>query len=59
MDVATFDAHALWAQPLTPGDVQNLTRLLRRPSLADVRPVILHLLARGLKLEQEAISARD
>lgn len=55
MDNDTLEAHARWARPLTPGDVKNLNRLLRRASLADVRPVIAHLLARGLKLEQEAI----
>jgi hypothetical protein len=56
MDVETFEAHARWARPLTPGDVKNMTRLLRRPSLADVQPTIRHLLERGLKLEQEAIN---
>jgi hypothetical protein len=55
MDIDTFEAHARWAKPLTAGDVSNLKRLLRRASLADVQPVIRHLLERGLKLEQEAI----
>ncbi len=59
MDVDTFEAHARWARPLTPGDVKNLNRLMRRASLADVRPVITHLLQRGLKLEQEAILIRE
>lgn len=58
MDVDTFEAHARWARPLTPGDLKNLTRLLRRASLADVQPVITHLLERGLKLEQEAVVIR-
>jgi hypothetical protein len=56
MDVATFEAHAAWARPLAGSDARNLQRLLRRASLADVHPVIAHLLRRGLKLEQEAIS---
>jgi hypothetical protein len=55
MDIDTFEAHARWARPLSAGDVKNLSRLLRRASLADVQPVIRHLLERGLKLEQEAI----
>ncbi|MBI4769174.1 MAG: DUF2399 domain-containing protein [Chloroflexi bacterium] len=55
MDVATLEAHAQWARPLSPADQKNLTRLLRRPALADQGPLIRHLLQRGLKLEQEAI----
>ena len=55
MDIDTLEAHARWARPLTPGDVQHLTRLARRPALADQRPLIAHMLRRGLKLEQEAI----
>ena len=55
MDVATLEAHASWARPLTPADAQNLTRLTRRPTLSDMRPLIDHMLQRGLKLEQEAI----
>jgi len=55
MDIETFEAHRAWARPLAEGDVKNLQRLLRRASLADARPVIEHLLRRGLKLEQEAI----
>jgi DNA topoisomerase VI subunit A len=58
MDIATLDAHARWARPLTAGDVRNLTRLMRRPSLADMRALIDDMLRRGLKLEQEAISMR-
>ena len=55
MDVKTFEAHAKWAKPLTDADSKNLSRLLRRPSLADMQPLIAHLLERKLKLEQEAI----
>jgi DNA topoisomerase VI subunit A len=55
MDIATLEAHALWARPLTPGDHRNLTRLTRRPALRDMRPFIEALLKRDLKLEQEAI----
>lgn len=55
MDMETLEAHARWARPLTPADVKNLTRLLRRPALADMRPLIAHMTQRGLKLEQEAV----
>ncbi|HSJ57146.1 MAG TPA: Wadjet anti-phage system protein JetD domain-containing protein [Anaerolineae bacterium] len=55
MDVDTLEAHAHWAQPLTPGDERRLARLARDPHLQDVRPLIEHMLARGYKLEQEAI----
>jgi hypothetical protein len=54
MDVETLEAHARWAQPLTPGDERRLARLARHPYLQDVRPLIEHMLARGIKLEQEA-----
>ena len=37
-------------------DATELTRLARHPYLADLRPFIQHLLARGLKLEQEAVT---
>jgi hypothetical protein len=56
MDENTLDTHAAWAKPLTPGDERSLARLMRHPSLADVRPVIKHMLARGWKVEQEAVS---
>ena len=56
MDIETLEAHATWARPLTPADVKNLSRLMRRPSLADMRPLIAHMLQRGLKLEQEAVA---
>ncbi|HLF27995.1 MAG TPA: Wadjet anti-phage system protein JetD domain-containing protein [Anaerolineae bacterium] len=55
MDIATLEAHALWARPLTPGDQRNLARLARRPALRDMRSLIEALLKRDLKLEQEAI----
>lgn len=55
MDIETLESHSCWGRPLTPADTQNLTRLARRPALADMRPLITHLLERGLKLEQEAI----
>jgi len=56
MDVGTLDAHAHWAQPLTPGEERRLVRLARHPHLQDMRPLIEHMLARGIKLEQEATS---
>lgn len=55
MDAETLDAHARWAKPLTQADERRLSRLARHPHLADLRPVIQHMLARGLKLEQEAV----
>lgn len=55
MDAATLDAHARWAQPLTTGDERNLARLRRHPALADMTPLIDHMLLRRLKLEQEAV----
>ncbi len=57
MDIPTLDAHALWGKPLTRADEKNLTRLAQHPLLADMRPVIEHMLARGIKLEQEGIPA--
>jgi len=56
MDIETLEAHALWASPLTPADERRLARLARHPYLDDMRPLIQHMLARGLKLEQEAIA---
>ena len=56
MDKATLDAHARWAHPLTPTDERNLTRLRRQPTLADMTPLIDHMLLRGIKLEQEAVA---
>ena len=59
MDAETLDAHVLWARPLTTADERRLTRLARHPYLADLRPLIQHMLARGLKLEQEAVVLAD
>ncbi len=56
MDAATLDAHARWAHPLSAGDEHNLARLRRHPALADTAGLIDHMLLRGLKLEQEAIT---
>jgi hypothetical protein len=55
MDVATLEAHVRWARPLTANDRRLLTRLQGYGSLADLQPTIAHMLARGLKLEQEAV----
>jgi len=55
MDVAALEAHARWARPLTENDRHLLARLQGYASLADLRPVIAHMLERGLKLEQEAV----
>jgi hypothetical protein len=59
MGVDVLEAHARWARPLTRSDERNLRRISRRPSLGDVRPVIDHMLRRGLKLEQEAIRLQE
>jgi hypothetical protein len=56
MDRDTLDACVHWAQPLSSADERNLARLKRQPALADVVPLIDHILLRGVKLEQEAIS---
>ena len=55
MDIETLEANIPRSRPLTASDKTNLKRLLLRPELRDVRPVIEHLLKRGLKLEQEGI----
>jgi len=55
MDIATFDAYAHFARPLTASDARNLKHLMLTPNLKDIRPTIDHLLKRGLKLEQEAL----
>jgi hypothetical protein len=55
MDIATLDANFERSRPLTVADRANLKKLLIRPELRDVRPVIEHLLKRGLKLEQEGV----
>jgi hypothetical protein len=56
MDISTFEKYAKLSRPLTRTDVRNLRRLALHPNLRDVRPVIEHLITRGLKLEQEAIA---
>jgi DNA topoisomerase VI subunit A len=56
MDIATLDGHAQWGKPLTRTDEKNLARLAYHPLLPDMRPLIAHMLARGIKLEQEAIA---
>ncbi len=55
MDPATLEAHAYWAQPLSPADRRNLARLRRQPALADMAALIDLMLLREIKLEQEAI----
>lgn len=55
MDIATLDANFERSRPLTVSDRANLRKLLFRPELCDVRPVIEHLLKRGVKLEQEGV----
>ena len=55
MDQLTLDQHAHWGHPLSPADERNLARLRRHPALADMIPLIDHMLQRGLKLEQEAV----
>jgi hypothetical protein len=57
MDIETLESNIPRARPLTASDRTNLKRLLLRPELRDIRPVIEHLLKRGLKLEQEGIEA--
>lgn len=59
MDPLTLDAYARWARPLSPGDERNLAHLRRHPALADMTPLINHMLLHSLKLEQEAISPED
>jgi len=58
MDIPAFDTHAHLSRPLARNDEHHLKYLLSRPELADVCPVIDHLLKRGLKLEQEALDIR-
>jgi len=59
MDRDTLEAHAAWAQPLSSTDERNLTRLRHHPALADVTPLIEHMLRRGIKLEQEAVALEN
>jgi hypothetical protein len=56
MDRDTLDAHAHWGQPLSSTDERKLAQLRRHPALADVRALIDHMLLKGIKLEQEAVS---
>jgi hypothetical protein len=55
MDIEALETYTAWARPLTANDVRHLKRLLRRPALSDMRPLIEHMLRRELKLEQEAV----
>jgi hypothetical protein len=55
MDAATLDAHIRWARPLSENDYQLLSRMQNNPALDDLKPIIAHMLERGLKLEQEAV----
>jgi len=55
MDIATLDTNYACARPLTASDRLNLKKLLQRPELRDMRPVIEYLLQRGVKLEQEGV----
>lgn len=59
MDEQTFEKCSLYAQPLTLSDRENLKNLLTEILLSDCSSLIHHLTRVGLKLEQEAISARD
>ncbi|MEW5961393.1 MAG: Wadjet anti-phage system protein JetD domain-containing protein [Chloroflexota bacterium] len=55
MDCLTLDSFARWGHPLSPNDRRNLTRLRQHAALADLAPVIDHMLLNNLKLEQEAV----
>jgi hypothetical protein len=55
MDIETLESNIPRARPLTASDRTNLKRLLLNAKLRDVRPIIEHLLKRGLKLEQEGV----
>lgn len=55
MDGPTLDTYARWGHPLSKNDERNLARLRQHPALADMIPLIDHMLRRGVKLEQEAI----
>jgi Uncharacterized protein conserved in bacteria C-term(DUF2220) len=59
MDAATFDAFHMHAQPLSEAESAALRGLQSYPLLADCAPVLAHLIAAGLKLEQEAVEARE
>ena len=55
MDVDTLETYARRARPLTTNDVRHLNGLLRNSIIADLHPLIEHMLRRQLKLEQEAV----
>lgn len=55
MDIATLEAHARWAQPLTKNDERNLSRLRQHAALEDMGALIDYMLLHGIKLEQEAV----
>jgi hypothetical protein len=55
MGIAALDTNYPRSRPLTAADKSNLKKLFLRPELRDLRPVIEHLLKRGVKLEQEGI----
>lgn len=57
MDIATLDANYERSRPLSVSDRANLKKLLIRPELRDVCPVIEHLLKHGVKLEQEGVES--
>jgi hypothetical protein len=59
MDRDTLDAHAHWAHPLSAADQRKLARLKHRSHMADVAPLIDHMLHSGIKLEQEAVSVEQ
>ncbi len=55
MNIETLETYAAWARPLTTNDIRHLNRLLCRPALSDMHPLIEQMLRRELKLEQEAV----
>jgi hypothetical protein len=55
MDINTFEKYAHLSRPLTQKDIRKLKQICTKPELFDVKPIIEHLIQRGLKLEQEAI----
>jgi hypothetical protein len=59
MDEETVKKGAIYAQPLTPSDKESLRNLLTETAVADCTLLIHLLMKMNLKLEQEAISARD
>jgi len=57
MDISTFEKYAHLSRPLTQTDIRKLKQICTKPELFDVKQIIVHLIQRGLKLEQEAIQA--